>query len=67
MTLQQMYDTANEEGAAVYPLWAIGRVENFYLVLVDTGAWYFRDTADHRIEEADARRLLEVFQIGYLP
>jgi hypothetical protein len=68
MNIQTVYDlaeTAEAEGAASCPLWAIGGVD-CYLVCIDTGEWYFADTTDHRIDIDDARRLLDVFQIGYL-
>jgi hypothetical protein len=61
VSIQQMIETAIEEGAAVVPLWS-----GFYLKFTDEGFWFFVDTADRRIDEADARRLLDCFQIGYI-
>lgn len=66
MTIQQMIDTAMEEGASVFALWAVGRAENFWLKFTDDGLWFFvDDRGDNEISETDARRLLQCFQTGY--
>jgi hypothetical protein len=66
MTTQQMIDTAAEEGAAIVALWSMSSVERFSFKCTDNGAFYFVDTAEHRIDQNDARRLLDCFQTGYI-
>lgn len=61
MTIQQMIEQAIEEGASVVKLW-----DQYMVKVTDEGFWYFVDDGDRRIDEDDARRLLDCYQTGYI-
>jgi len=63
--LDDLYEIAMNEGAALVELWYIKGCGPTYVVVTDEGHWSFRDNVEHSITEADARALLELFFIGY--
>lgn len=69
-SFETLYEAAMENGSVVLNLWFFNSREQFAIVLVhgddDKAHWYFRDTAEHVITEADARNLVDVYEIGYL-
>lgn len=63
--LDDLYETAMNEGAALVELWNLKNVGPTYVVVTDEGHWSFRDNTEHKITEGDARALLDLFFIGY--
>lgn len=63
--LDDLYETAMEEGAAIVELWHIAGSGPAYVCVTDEGFWTFRDNAEHTITERDAARLLDLYFYGY--